>query len=214
MDGFYRGALVSWQVDGLLAAARLNGIDVAWQATRTFSPWTGKTFEPIDKARLEALTDGWETGEVDTFYCANTVVFRTAKQRFIRTLGEAVDVRFEDATPQEHRRYGFDAKTFFFLGKRAPSIYPANAGKQVFQFNYRWKALGNPIPDCFCIDEIVQIADGLYLGQLFYSMDWLVPWDPRTDLAKYKYGLFAYFVLMDEEWHARRLKIGYDLDNT
>jgi hypothetical protein len=84
----------------------------------------------------------------------------------------------------------------------------------VFQFNYRWKALHNPVPDCFCIDEIVQIADGLYLGQLSYAMDWLEPWNPSTDIAKYKYGLFAYFLLMDEEWHARRLKIGYDLENT
>lgn len=214
MAGFYRGALVSWQVDGLLAAARLNGVDVAWQAIRSFSPWTGKTFDPIDKARLASLTDGWETGEVETFFCANTVVFRTAKQRLIRTIGETVDVTFQDATPEEHRRYGYDAKTFFFLGKQAPSIHPANAGKKVFQFNYRWKALRNPVPDCFCIDEIVQIADGLYLGQLFYSMNWLVPWDPHTDIAEYKYGLFAYFVLMDEDWHARRLKIGFDLENT
>ncbi|HEX3758444.1 MAG TPA: hypothetical protein VHW23_07040 [Kofleriaceae bacterium] len=214
VEGFYRGALVSWQVDGLLAAARLNGIDVAWHAVRSFSPWTGKRFDPIDKPRLAALTDGWETGEVDTFFCANTVAFRTAKQRFVRALARAAHAPLEDATPEEHRRYGFDAKTFFFLAKQAPSIYPANAGKKVFQFNYRWKALHNPIPDCFCIDEIVQIAEGLYLGQLFYSMDWLVPWDPRTELAKYKYGLFAYFALMDEEWHARRLKIGYDLENT
>jgi hypothetical protein len=214
MDGFLRGALVSWQVDGLLAAARINGIDVAWQAARSFSPWTGKKFEPIDKARLASLTDGWETGEVETFYCANTVVFRTAKERFIRALAEAAHAPLENATLEERRLYGYDAKTFFFIGKQAPSIYPANAGKKVFQFNYRWKALRNPVPDCFCIDEIVQIAEGLYLGQLFYSMDWLEPWDPRTDIAKYKYGLFAYFALMDEEWHARRLKIGYDLDNT
>jgi hypothetical protein len=214
MEGFYRGALVSWQVDGLLAAARINGVDVAWQAIRSFSPWTGKKFDPIDKARLATLTDGWEKAEVETFYCANTVVFRTAKQRFIRALAEAAHAPLEDATPEERRLYGYDAKTFFFIGKQAPSVYAPNAGKQVFQFNYRWKALHNPVPDCFCIDEIVQIADGLYLGQLFYSMDWLVPWNPTTEIAKYKYGLFAYFLLMDEEWHARRLKIGFDLENT
>ena len=214
MAGFFRGALVSWQVDGLLAAAWINGIEVAWQATRSFSPWTGKQFDPIDKARLATLTDGWENGEVDTFYCANTVAFRTARQRFVRALATAAHAPIEDATPEERRLYGYDAKTFFFIGKQAPSIYPANAGKKVFQFNYRWKALHNPIPDCFCIDEIVQIAEGLYLGQLFYSMDWLEPWNPNTEIAKYKYGLFAYFLLMDEEWHARRLKIGFDLENT
>jgi hypothetical protein len=214
MDGFFRGALVSWQVDGLLAAARINGIDVAWHAARSFSPWTGKQFEPIDKARLATLTDGLENGEVETFFCANTVVFRTARQRFTRAVAVAMGAPLEDATPEEHALYGYDAKTFFFIGKQAPSIYPANAGRRVFQFNYRWKALRNPIPDRFCIDELVQIADGLYLGQVFYSMDWLAPWSPSTDVTQYKYGLFEYFVIMDEEWHARRLKIGYDLDNT
>jgi hypothetical protein len=214
MQGFFRGALVSWQLDGLLAAARVNAFDVAWHAARSFSPWTGKQFAPVDTQRLAALTDGWERGDVETFYCANTVAFRTAKERFTRTIARAMDVPLEDATAEETRLYGFDAKTFFFIGKRAPSVYPANAGKQVFQFNYRWKALHNPIPDRFCIDELVQIADGLYLGQVFYATDWLEPWNPNTELAKYKYGLFEYFVIMDEEWHARRLKIGYDLDNT
>jgi hypothetical protein len=214
VTGFYRGALVSWQVDGPLKSARLNGIGVAWEVSRSFSPWTGKTFAPIDKARLAELTEGFETGAVETFYCANTVVFRNARERFIRTLARAVDAPMEEATPEERRLYGFDAKTFFFISKAAPSIHPANGGKQVFQFNYRWKSLKNPIPDRFCIDEIVQIADGLYLGQLSYSMDWLEPWNPATPIEKYKYGLFAYFLLMDEDWHARRLKIGYDLDNT
>jgi hypothetical protein len=214
MDGFFRGALVSWQLDGLLAAARLNAFDVAWHAARSFSPWTGKLFGPIDRPRLAAMTDGWETAEVDTFHCANTVVFRTAKERFTRAVAKAIGVPLEDATPQERRQYGFDAKTFFFIGKQAPSIHPSNAAKRVFQFNYRWPALHNPIPDRFCIDELVQIAEGLYLGQVFYAMDWLEPWNPRTEIAKYKYGLFEYFVIMDEEWHARRLTIGYDLDNT
>jgi hypothetical protein len=213
LTGFYRGALVSWEVDGPLKAARLNGIGLAWEASRSFSPWTGKTFAPVDKQRLAELTDGFETGAVETFYCANTVVFRNARERFIRTLARAVDAPMEDATVEERRLYGFDAKTFYFISKAAPSIHPTNGGKQVFQFNYRWKSLRNPIPDRYCIDEIVQIADGLYLGQLSYSMDWLVPWDPKTPIEKYKYGLFAYFLLMDEDWHARRLKIGYDLDN-
>ncbi len=83
----------------------------------------------------------------------------------------------------------------------------------VFQFNYRWEALRNPIPDRFCIDEITQIADGLYLGQLCYATDLLEPWDPQKDPSVYKYQLFAYFLLMDEEWHARRLRIGFDLEN-
>ena len=146
VTGFYRGALVSWQLDGPLKAARLNGFGLAWEAIRSFSPWTGKSFAPIDKKKLGELTEGFETGEVETFYCANTVVFRNERERFIRTLARAVDAPMEEATPEERRLYGFDAKTFFFLSKAAPSIHPENGGKPVFQFNYRWKALRNPIP--------------------------------------------------------------------
>ena len=65
-----------------------------------------------------------------------------------------------------------DIPTFFFIGRRyKPSLLPENKGKKVFQFNYRWEALKNIPPDCFCIDEIVQIADGLYRGQLIYATD-------------------------------------------
>jgi len=60
-------------------------------------------------------------------------------------------------------------------------------------------------------DEIAQVADGLYLGQLIYATDWLKPWDPQTPIEEYKYKLFGYFLLMDEEWHQRRLRIGFDL---
>ena len=63
-------------------------------------------------------------------------------------------------------------------------------------------------------DEIAQIAEGLYLGLLIYATDWLKPWDPQTPIEEYKYKLFGYFLLMDEEWHQRRLRIGFDLSNT
>ena len=215
VEGFFRGALISWRGGGPREALRLNGLDVAWEALRRFSPWTGKIFEPISKEKLAQLTDGQEPAPADSVcWSANTVVWRTPRERVIRSLARLFGAPMEDATPEEKRRWGIDAKTFFFLSKRAPSVHPENGGKQVFQFNYRWKALKNPIPDRYCIDEIVQIADGLYLGQLSYATDWAEPWNPTTPIAKYKYGLFAYFMLMDEDWHARRLRIGWDLDNT
>jgi MFS family permease len=62
--------------------------------------------------------------------------------------------------------------------------------------------------------KIAQIADGLYLGQLVYATDWLKPFSPATPIEEYKYRLFGYFLLMDEEWHQRRLRIGFDLQDT
>lgn len=213
MNGYYPGALVSWLSQGLLGAFDINTINVAWKATRAFSPWTGKRFDPVDKARLAELTDGHETGDVPTFLCANTVVFRSARERMTRAVMTAANLWIEDASPEERKACGYDAKTFFFIAKPTTSIAPENRGKRVFQLNYRWNKLRNPPPDCLCIDEIVQIADGLYLGQVFYANAVALPWDPATDPAAYRYRLYEYFVVMDREWQAERLRIGFDLDN-
>jgi hypothetical protein len=216
MNGFYRGALISWESQGLLAPFQENTISVAWQASRFFSPWTGKKFNPIDAAELAKWTEGGEPmGPDPAFNCSNTVAFRTMKEKFTREVSKLAGVRMEDATPEEKQKYGYDAHTFFFIGRpNKPSMLPENKGKRIYQFNYRWRPLRNIPPDCFCIDEIAQIAEGLYLGQLIYATDWLKPWDPKTPIAEYKYRLFGYFLLMDEEWHQRRLRIGFDLANT
>ena len=216
MNGFYRGALVSWQSQGLLAALGINTINVAWPAARMFSPWTGKHFRQIDEAELAEWTEGGEQmGNDPAFFCSNTVAFRTAKQKFTRTVMKAAGVWMKDATLEERSSYGYDAHTFFFIGRPGKaSMLPENKGKKIYQFNYRWKPLRNIPPDCFCIDEIAQIAEGLYLGLLIYATDWLKPWNPATAIAEYKYRLFGYFLLMDEEWHARRLRVGLDLYDT
>jgi hypothetical protein len=216
MNGYYRGALISWQSQALLAPFKENTIGVAWQAFRFFSPWTGKKFNPIDADELAKWTEGGEPmGSDPAFNCSNTVAFRTLKEKFTRETSKLAGVRMEDATAEEKAKYGYDAHTFFFIGRpNKTSMLPENKGKKVYQFNYRWKPLRNIPPDCFCIDEIAQIAEGLYLGQLIYATDWLKPWDPKTPIEEYKYRLFGYFLLMDGEWHQRRLRIGFDLQNT
>jgi hypothetical protein len=127
---------------------------------------------------------------------------------------EAIGMWIVDATDDERRRDGYDARTFFFIGKRARSIVPESGGKDVYQFNYRWKALRSPPPDYLCVDEIVAIADGLFLGKLLYATNVLKSWDPRVDPSEYAYRLFGYFLLMTPPWHALRLQLGFDLDNT
>lgn len=59
----------------------------------------------------------------------------------------------------------------------------------------------------------MEIADGLFLGQLMYATDWLKTCDPKLPPAAYKYGQFGYFLLMNEAWHQLRLRIGFDLEN-
>ena len=121
-----------------------------------------------------------------------------------------VGVPSEEVPAEEARKYGYDLKSFFFISHTATSVNDENKGKKVFQFNYRWPKLHTFPPDNYCIDELVMLADGLYLGQLIYATELLKKFDPKEDSFAYKYRVFGYFLLMDEDWQKKRLQIGLD----
>ncbi len=215
VKGFYRGALVSGHTEGLMKFLNLNTINLAWMKLgRFFSPWTGKSFENIDIARIKEMTDGHEEGELPTRWGTNTQSLRTPKEQFTGKLMQLAGVWTQDVPKDEAREFGYDIKCFFFIAHQAKSISGQNQGKTVFQFNYRWPKLRTIPPDCYCIDELVQIAEGLYLGQLMYATELLKPYDPLVSPEEYKYRLFGYFLLMDESWHQIRLDLGFDMGNT
>jgi len=87
MNGYYPGALVSWLSQGILGAFDINSLNLTWKATRSFSPWTGKRFDPIDKARLAELTDGHERGDVPTLLCSNLAKPPAARSRMTGRCG-------------------------------------------------------------------------------------------------------------------------------
>lgn len=213
MRGFYRGALISFQGEGLLRLFDINKLNVVWGVARFFTPWTGKLFEDIKPQRLKELTDGYETGKVPTFWGANTDSLRTTRKRIAGMAMKIANIWTEEATSYEKRSYGFDLKSFFFIARPGTSVNKDNGGKKIFLINYRWPKLRTFPPDCYCMDEVVQIAEGLYLGQLNYATELLKKYDPREAPMVYKHHCFGYFLLMDDDWHKRRLKIGFDLDN-
>jgi hypothetical protein len=88
----------------------------------------------------------------------------------------------------------------------------AGAKKQVFQFHYRYPMIGGPVPIGFCLDESVEIAEGLILGQLIYSTDFSVPFHSSTPTDEFKYQLFGYFLLLDNTWEKHRRAIGFDVN--
>lgn len=110
------------------------------------------------------------------------------------------------------KRRNIYIKSFCFIATNGKSINPANKGKDVLQFNYRWPELHTITPDNLCIDELVRIADGLYLGQLLYSTKPEIKYDPEEDPSVYEYETFGYFMLMDDEWHAIREFIAFDVE--
>ncbi|MDA8142082.1 MAG: hypothetical protein M0036_25825, partial [Desulfobacteraceae bacterium] len=214
MEGFYNGALISWRSAGFFDLFGLNTLNLVYtRLGAPFSTWTGKRFDPISKERLLEITDGHETGLAPTMWGANTQSLRTLKERFVGRLMNVADIWSEEATIEEKQQLGYDVKNFFFIARPGVSICKQSAGKQVYQFNYRWPKLKTVIPDRYCIDEIVQIAQGLFLGRLMYATHFTLPYDPANDPADYKYELFGYFLLMDKEWQQIRLTIGYDLHN-
>jgi hypothetical protein len=117
-----------------------------------------------------------------------------------------------DAGPAPFVRQGY---VFLGVADRA-SILPMNnegtTTKRVFQFHYRYPLIGGPAPIGTCLDELVEIAEGLYLGQLIYSTDPLVPFHSSVDPADYKYQLFGYFLLLDNTWERHRQAIGFDVN--
>lgn len=112
----------------------------------------------------------------------------------------------------------FARQGYCFLGSAdQPSILPMNNGdeinKRVFQFHYRFPLIGGPVPIGFCLDELVEIADGLFLGQLIYSTALDVPFHSAVDTSKFKYQLFGYFLLLDDDWEHHRQAIRLDTLN-
>jgi hypothetical protein len=119
--------------------------------------------------------------------------------------------RLADAGPSPFVRHGF-----IFLGtSQRQSILEMNNGatkKQVFQFHYRYPMIGGPAPIGLCLDEIVEIAQGLYLGQLIYSTAVFQRFQSSADPATFEYRPFGYFLLMDNAWERHRQEIGFDVD--
>ncbi len=135
-------------------------------------------------------------------------------------LMRVVDMNYREPDPvlqaaAEDGPSPFVRQGYAFLGvSDRESILPMNNGKEakkkVFQFQYRYPMIGGPAPIGYCLDELVEIADGLFLGQLIYSTALDLTFHSSVDPQEYKYQLFGYFLLLDDDWQRHRLAIGLD----
>jgi hypothetical protein len=168
--------------------------------------WDGKIFNPIELKELNFYTEGFEKGDIPTFLGINC--FKKYEESFLNMASMVVLtfwMNLKEAPQNERGKYGYDKKGGLFIARKAKSVDPKDPEKEVFQLNYRWKKLENPAPLKYLIDEIVQIADGLYLGQLLFSTEYIVEdYDPELSPSKYRYENFGYFLLMDDEWNKER----------
>lgn len=179
-----------------------------WGATLSEAPpWDGKIFEPAIDAELAEYTESWEKGAVPTFMGINCFKeVRGSGWNILSTEVLTFWLGLKDAPPAEKEKYGYDKKGGLFVAHRAESVEPGKPDKQVLQLNYRWRNLKNPPPLRYLIDELVEIADGLYLGQLLFATeDILKDYDPARPATEYKYEHFGYFLLMDEDWNREKV---------
>ncbi len=49
------------------------------------------------------------------------------------------------------------------------------------------------------------------MGQLIYATNILEKYDPAKSSSLYDYRNFGYFLLMDDDWYARKIEIGFDI---
>ncbi len=211
MQGYLHGAVIAFRNQAFLNILDINTLNLKWPLARIFSPWTGKTFEKIDQEKLSSITDGFGSDVDHSTWGSNTYTTRYAKKEVSVSLMRMLGIELVDATSEERQSHDYDVKGFFFIGTPAKSINPDNKGRQVYQFNYRWPALHTFVPDNYCIDEIVQIAEGLYLGQLVYATEWTREYDPTIDPRLYKYKNFGFWLLLDNDWQKRRQEISFDM---
>jgi hypothetical protein len=116
-------------------------------------------------------------------------------------------MHLKDAPQGGKNLFGYDKNGGLFIARRAESVY-AGTEREIFQLNYRWHDLGNFPPISYLIDELVQIADGVYLGQLlFATKNVLGRFDPHLPTKDYDYQHFGYFLLMDDSWAAETRRV-------
>jgi hypothetical protein len=217
IQGFLHGGVVAFESSAFLKKFDKNVLNDLWPAVRPFSPWTGKTFTDTTVKGIKKYIG------VDAEYYkdADQVILgtNTYSRDFDATLPVlAVIERMNmfgmvvEYPNEKEKDEDIYVKSFFFIAANNKSINPGNNSKEVLQFNYRWPEFHTITPDNLCIDELVRIADGLYLGQLLYSTNPTLAYDPDRDPADYKYENFGYFMLMDDDWYSIKEFIAFDTE--
>ncbi len=171
-------------------------------------PWVGKTLIPLSQSEVNTFTDGGiDAGR--RVFCAINHFRRMDMQIPNNVAFQIFDIwaGLDDAPPEEKKKYGHEKNGRHMIAVKGPSVYP-KTNRDVFILNYRWKNLANKAPLRWLIDEVVQIAEGLYLGQILSATRRLLgPYDPARPPADYAYQTFAYFLMFSEDWNkeAQRL---------
>ncbi len=217
IHGFFHGGVVAFKSSGFLEKLDKNVLNDLWPAIRPFSPWTGKTFtnSSVEGIRKYIGKDADYYKDRDPIILgANTyrkdLDLSLPATAFIENLNKiGMVVEYPDDREKDEDIY---VKSFYFIATTNESVNPECKDKEVLQFNYRWPEFHTMPPDNLCIDELVSIAEGLYLGQLLYSTEPKIEYSPEKEPSVYMYENFGYFLLMDDDWHSIKEFIAFDTE--
>lgn len=171
---------------------------IEWMATvwnMTFADtgvWIGKSFEPISKEIVAHKTNH----DLLTVASYNPETSRIGRNLFrtpdnpdllqgaalpsLEKLwnlqprpslqhAEIFDTVLTEDNAEKEQQIPYSLTGGIFLANMGNSVLPEMNNKQVYLVNYRWPKLSPVYPMTRLIDELVQIDDGLYLGQLVWA---------------------------------------------
>jgi hypothetical protein len=172
------------------------------------SPWVGKNFERLDDARLRHLTGQVADPARPAFQGINHFNRLDWNPTNIASYHALTFwLKLHEAQPAERNVYAHDRNGGNYIAMQAPSV-SRETPREVFSLNYRWPSMRNRPPLSWLVDELVQIGDGLYLGQLLFASKRLLHgYDPQHPADDYGYNHMGYYTLWDDRWNveARRL---------
>ena len=173
--------------------ASIEWMATAWNATFADTGlWMGKTYEPVSK-QLVADTCNQDLEMLNAYSSESTRIGRNffrepPNPNLVQSIGlpgltELWHLKDRPNTPQDYAFDGeftaeYQAQEKFipytktggiFIANMGTSVVPEMNAKSVYQLNYRWDKLNPTFPMTKLIDEVVQIADGIYLGQLVFA---------------------------------------------
>ena len=171
-------------------------------------PWVGKTFAELPPDRIVSMTDGTISPDSKAFLVINH--FRRMEGRIPNNVVFEFFVFWSglaDAAADEREKYGHDKNGAMMIAHWGPSVRPETV-RDVLSLSYRWQALGNKPPLSWLVDEVVQSAQGLYLGRILMATRKLAePFNSSRPSADYAYQPAGWFVIFSEDWNAEAKRL-------
>ena len=182
----------------ILGRERSHTASVEWLArawNMTFADtgiWMGKAFEPLSRQALAQKCGNDET-TVGKYNKQATRIGRNffreppdpnllqemsipvltplwdLKDRPVSTDADLFGGTLTLETLEKEKNIPYSRTGSIYLGDFGRSVLRELNGKKVYQLNYRWPGLAPVFPMTRLVDELVQIDDGVYLGQLIYA---------------------------------------------